>query len=486
MSKNKTNFENTVLARFPSIVKVWEYTTAKGKAVVSCIEGHKWQLIPTNLLSRGNGSICPVCSNNTQYKLVDGLATFTRAKTHSDFTDEIRSINPDVQVLGKYTGAHLPVELGCKCGYKWKIIPTNLLTRHNEAFCSKCVDKWAKYRTDIHTAAAKIQVKYPELELLEYSGRVKECVVKSSACGHQFTSWFSNLVQGKGYRCNTCIPVYGRSKNEMALEQYIRSIYSGWVEVNDRTIIKPKELDIVIPDLGLAIEYNSPYTHHDKDHLYKTSACEAMGFRLIQVNEDEWQTKQAIVKSRIASVLGSTYRLGARSCTLQKIGFPGQFLEDNHIQGAGAPSPINYGLFLQEELVAVMTFGKPRFNFNYDYELIRYCSLTGVTIAGGASRLLKAFRKEHPGVSILSYSDKRWSTGALYKTIGFEYSHTSVPSYAYYKNGTKLSRFQCQKHLLEEKFAEVYDSALTEGQIMELAGYNRMYDCGTDVWILKA
>ena len=210
-----------------------------------------------------------------------------------------------------------------------------------------------------------------------------------------------------------------------------------------------------------------------------------MGFRLIHINEDEWQTKQAIVKSRIESLLGASLVIGARKCSVRKINFPGEFLEANHIQGAGAPTNYNYGLFLQDELVAVMTFGKPRFSTLCEYELIRYCSLTGVTIAGGASKLLKAFIQDYPNRSILSYSDKRWSVGNLYKSLGFQLDHTSSPGYAYYKNSIKLSRFQCQKHKLEALFPEYYDPALTEGQIMELAGYSRMYDCGTDVWVLR-
>ena len=46
---------------------------------------------------------------------------------------------------------------------------------------------------------------------------------------------------------------------------------------------------------------------------------------------------------------------------------------------------------MKNQLVAVMTFGKPRFNKNYEYELIRYATKSGYHILGGAGKLLKYF-----------------------------------------------------------------------------------------------
>lgn len=486
MSAKQVFKDKVLLKSGTDITEVYEYTSAKQTAIVGCRQGHRWQLIPSNLLSRGNGSTCPICSNNNKYCVVDGVAVFVKTKTSSTFSEELAKINTEAELVDEYSGAHVPVTLSCKkCKHTWSAIPTNILTRGTDAFCSVCVDKHAKYKTTLEGACAKIHNVYPDLTVLEYNGSGKECVVKDSACGHTYTSWYSNLAQAKGYRCPICVPDYGRSKNEVAIGDYISKVYSGWVEFNDRSLIKPKELDIVLPELGLAIEYNSAYTHEDKDHLYKTTAVEGLGFRLIQINEDEWKTKTDIVKSRLLSVLGGTYSLGARECKVCKIGFPADFLDANHIQGRGGPTSINYGLFLQEELVAVMTFRTPRFDNTCDYELIRYCSLTGVTVTGGAGKLLKAFLREYPGVSVLSYSDRRWSTGGLYKSLGFSYSHSSPPGYAYYKNNIKLSRFQCQKHMLQDKFPDVFDPKLSEHEIMKLAGFNRMYDCGTDVWILN-
>lgn len=480
----KEKFTLKVLEKFPEVRGVLSYTNAKTPAVLECRQGHRWQVVPSNLISRGSGGQCPACNNTPGYSDVGGVLVFIKRKTSAGFEAQLHDINPQVSLVGEYLGAHSSVTLKCHNQHTWTAIPTNLLARPAEATCPHCVDKRSSSKQTLEAAQAKIQAKYPQLQLLEYTKASVECAVIDTQCGHQFTSWYANLVQGRGYRCTTCVPEYGTSKNEVAIAEWIQQQYGGWIERNDRTIIKPKELDLVLPELALAIEYNSPYTHRDKDHLQKLQLVEAAGFRLLQINEDEWTTKQHIVKAKLSSILGKNMVVGARKCELQSIQFPSEFLDQNHLQGRGQPTPHNYGLFFGGELVAVMTFAKPRFNPNYSWELVRYCTLGGVTVAGGAGRLLKAFQNLHPGESILSYSDRRWSQGDLYKSLGFLHLHSSQPGYAYYKANAKLSRYACQKHLLEAKFPQFWDPLLAEHEIMQLAGYIRMYDCGTDVWIL--
>jgi hypothetical protein len=214
-------------------------------------------------------------------------------------------------------------------------------------------------------------------------------------------------------------------------------------------------------------------------HLNKTLAVEDFGYRLIHISEYAWQNKRDIVISRIDSLLGITHKIPARKCVLKEINWPREFLEKNHIQGAGSPTSYNLGLFFQDNLVAVMTFSKPRFSDKADYELVRYCSSLGTTVIGGASKLFK----KAPRGTIISYADRQWSQGGIYKTLGFTHTHDTVPGYYYLKNGEYLSRYQCQKHKLETKFPEHFSQTKTESEIMKLAGYHKVYDCGSKVYI---
>jgi hypothetical protein len=101
---------------------------------------------------------------------------------------------------------------------------------------------------------------------------------KCIKCGNEFEqNIHKNQINGKiEYvpRCLNCYPhLSGYSFLEKELVDFIKSIYNGEIITNNRKILKGKELDIVLPELNLAIEFNGIYWHSLKDknyHLNKT------------------------------------------------------------------------------------------------------------------------------------------------------------------------------------------------------------------------
>ena len=160
-----------------------------------------------------------------------------------------------------------------------------------------------------------------------------------------------------------------------------------------------------------------------------------------------------------------------------------KFMDSNHLQGY-VRSKICYGLYFNDELVSLMSFGRARYSKN-QYELLRFCNKLNTAVIGGASKLFKHFIKEHNPDDIISYSHKDKFTGNVYKQLGFEYSHSSDPSYYYTNDYINFeSRLKYQKHKLP-LILQQFDPALTEWQNMQNNGYDRIWDCGNDVWVWK-
>lgn len=318
---------------------------------------------------------------------------------------------------------------------------------------------------------------------------------KCVRCGCEFEQHFhsTNFADSSYYipQCPSCFPKEGGiSMEEKDFILFLKEIYHGEIIENSRLIIQPFELDAYFPELKIAFEFDGLYWHSEKKkdskyHLKKTEECELHGIRLVHVFEDEWIRHKNIVKDRICSILGiRRQRIYARKCVVKEIdsSVSNEFLNKNHLQG-GDSSPIRYGLFYNNELVSVMTFEKPRFNKNYDWELVRFASKIGVQVIGGASKLLACFRHQHSG-SIISYADRRYSDGKLYESIGFSKMDYSTPNY-FWTNGMKrYSRYQCQKHKLSTLLGELYNENLSEVENMQLNGYIRIYDCGNIVYVL--
>ena len=294
-------------------------------------------------------------------------------------------------------------------------------------------------------------------------------------------------------RCWHCYPnmnKQGQSYKEKEVLDFVKSIYDGEIIPNAHGIIGRKELDIYLPEKHLAIEFDGFYWHSEqkgKDesyHLNKTNACADKGIRLIHIFEDEWKEKKEIVEDRIRSILGiGQTRIFARKCDVMELDSKtaNEFLEQNHLQG-GDNSSIRYGLYHGDELVSVMTFGKPRFSKSYDWELIRFASKCGCNVVGGASKLLNHFRSNHSG-SIVSYADRRHSDGNLYEKLGFMQVGVSKPNYWYVRGGEKLSRYACQKHRLKDVLGDAFDQNLSEFENMSLNGWTRVHDCGNMVFV---
>lgn len=330
----------------------------------------------------------------------------------------------------------------------------------------------------------------------QYEGREKEYRWKCVKCGNEFKQKIYGTglgVDGQVPRCEKCFPNHTSSIAEQEVVEFIKSVYCGEILTKVQTILENrKELDVYLPEKHFAIEFDGLYWHskqNGKDasyHLLKTEECLKHGIHLIHIFEDEWMHKKKIVKDRLLSILGSIEkRIFARKCAIRDIcsGESNTFLEENHLQGADNSS-IRYGLFYNNELVSVMTFGKPRFDNNHNYELIRFASKKEYNVIGGASRLLRYFRNNHNG-SIVSYADRRYSDGTFYEKIGFVLKGISQPNYWYVKNNEKLSKYACQKYKLLALLGDGFDASLSERENMIKNGYDVIYDCGNLIFELK-
>lgn len=301
-----------------------------------------------------------------------------------------------------------------------------------------------------------------------------------------------NHMQGKG--CPKCSG--SQSKAEVALLEWIRGELSG-VEVLERcrSAIPPYELDIYVPSLRVAIEFNGLYWHSaDKSsdgefrnkHLQKFQRCQEAGIRLVQIREDRWVDRQEICRSIIANALHLPMRKeNARDCELVEMKSIDamNFLIENHLDGAVKAS-VSLGLRLDGEVLSVMTFAKPRYSVDADWELVRFASKPLVRVRGAAGKLMAAFRASNPG-SVVSYCNLEYGSGGVYRAIGMKQVSQSRPGYLWAKNGQRVySRYQTQKHKLSA-LLPVFDPLLSESENMFANGFRRYWDSGNFVFMTQ-
>jgi len=328
-----------------------------------------------------------------------------------------------------------------------------------------------------------IKINYNEITITNY------CKTHNKFQINRYNLYNRVIVGGFENICILCNPI---SENSSIKENELRNFINNELNIYTNKIkINGKEIDIYIPSHKIGIEFNGLYWHSDlhKDsnyHFNKTKDCEEQGIQLLHVFEDEWIFRKEIVKSIINSKLGLyDDKIYARKTKVLEIidnKLIREFLNTNHLQGF-VGSSVKLGLFHENELVSVMTFGKKRIamgsktSLDGEYEMLRFCNKLNTQIVGGASKLLKYFIKTYNPKYITSFADRRYSNGDLYKNLEFKYVGNTLPNYWYFKTNEMVRhyRFGFRKDVLVR---EGFNKEKTEREIMIERGYLRIYDCG--------
>lgn len=455
------------------------YKSNKDDVIIICPEHGEFKISPKEHIKSTMG--CPECYKQSRLSS-DNFLDYFKEK-HGDRFDYSKSV---------YNGAHNDIIVTCRKHGDFAVTPTNHIIRDNGG-CFKCscnysptTEEWIERSMAVHGD------KY-DYTKSEYKTANDTTIITCPIHG-DFEIVARQHTRGQG--CPKCSHTI--SKQEMELHEYIRSILDKNIDIitNNREVLGGKEIDIYIPSKKIGIEYDGLYWHSDairddKEHLlYKTKLCEDDGIRLIHIYADEWLMKKDICKSRLRSILGCIEnRVYGRKCNVKSISYNEikDFLNENHIQGS-VISKYNYGLYYNNELLSVMSFGGLRKNLGSKhkdgvYEMLRFCNKLGYNVIGGAGKLLSYFIKDVKPLEIISYADRRWSDGNLYKKLGFDFVRDTDVNYYYIVDNMRKNRFGFRKDVLISKYGCPKD--MTEKEFCISKGWYRVYDCGCKLYSMK-
>ena len=289
----------------------------------------------------------------------------------------------------------------------------------------------------------------------------------------------------KGHGCPKCIGIISKEEDE------ISELFNGInILRNSRSIIKPYELDIYSPNHKLAIEYNGIYWHsysylastiNKFKHYDKHEICAKLGIKLLQITDHEWKNQKEIVKSMILSSIGKSNRIFARKCELIELTNDefNEFMKRTHFQGK-TNTNVKIGLINNGNLVCAMGLNKHN---KYEWEISRYSNELNTNVIGGASKILANFIIKNKPKTIMSYANRRYSVGNLYKAIGFKLISVVDPNYFYTKGNKIFSRQTFQKHKLI-KLLNNFNDQLSESQNMFNNGFKKYWDAGHYKYLL--
>lgn len=255
------------------------------------------------------------------------------------------------------------------------------------------------------------------------------------------------------------------------------------------------KVDLYSEEKKIAIDINPTVTHNTqfnpfhpqgKSHISTTyhfnraKIAEENGWFLYQIFD--WDDEVKVLR-QLKSLFGINDRVYARNCELKVVNKieANLFFDKWHSQ-CRAESMINYGLYYNNNLISVMSFGRARFNKNAQYELIRYAG-SDVNVVGGASKLLKAFIKDYNPDSILTYSDYAKSQGKVYSKIGFKFFGYAGLTALYAPLNKEGIAYKTQRASREyNKYGKEFNSCK---EYFNSKHWYRINDAGNKIWIWK-
>ncbi len=455
-----------------------EYVNTTHKVCIICpIHGEFWQSPATHF--KGG---CKKCGDAK-------MAKKQKKKSKESFVFRAKKVHGDKYDYSKVEYILMRKKVCIICpthGEFWQTPDHHLQGRG----CKKCqyadIKKAKSFNSEVFIKQAKKvhgdKYDYSKVEYI--NAKEKVCII----CPTHGEFWQIAEVHAYiGCGCPKCANV--ESQGEVDLSEYIKSL-GVKVETRNRKILgNGWELDIVIPDYKIAIEFNGLYWHTMKDrnyHLEKTKLAAAAGYRLIHIWEDQWRDRQDVVKRFIRNLFVDSKRIGARQCewTLLTNEQANDFHDKYHIQGKCKGHDENFGLLYEGRLAAVASFAfrEGRYKSDMIRTLVRYSA--NASVMGGLSKILK-----HSGYEIVvTHSDNCMFDGKLYEHSGFQKVEVQKPDYMYVVNGKRVNKSNFQKAKIIKRFGNKFPElhmGMTEREMTELIGVPRIYDCGKTKWIWK-
>lgn len=278
--------------------------------------------------------------------------------------------------------------------------------------------------------------------------------------------------------------------------RFIELLENYWYNIEKEFPLESYSFDIKVWNVLLEI---NPFPFHNSTrcphwapktptyHYNKLRLARDNWYRCIMLRDwDDW--------SKIPYLLdGNKETIYARKCEVRQTSYEEchQFFEGYHLQGDTKKNKNNIyvWLYYDNQLVECMSFGQPRYNKNYEWEILRLCTHKDYRVVWWADKIFKYFLNLTNANSVISYCDMSKFDWKVYEQLGFNLLKWNKPSKHWYNDKEDISRQHITDNLLRQRwydqiFGESYGKGTNNDELMKQRGYVEIYDCGqaTFIW----
>jgi len=267
------------------------YSNSRTKLLIRCDKEHEYSATFNHFQK---GQRCPICS----LKIVGG-----KLKHSYDYIKSyIENVKGYTLISSTYENKRTKLSIVCDNNHTFDMRFNNFQQGQRCPICA--IERVAtSSRLLFNSVKAFIEDEGYALLSNSYVNNHTKLLLRCPE-GHEYSVAFNSFQQGT--RCPECAGTI--SKGERELSQFVESFGISIVK-NDRTqIVNPKtgynlELDIWIPSMNKAIEYNGLYWHslvgRESNDKTKAKQCRQLGIDLLIVSDEQWNNYKEMEMKRI-------------------------------------------------------------------------------------------------------------------------------------------------------------------------------------------
>lgn len=287
----------------------------------------------------------------------------------------------------------------------------------------------------------------------------------------------------------TMMERYGKSARVSKINEAFASFLDAHcIQYTMEHYLKGKWYDFYLPDKNIVIEIDPTYTHNavgnhwgsplpNDYHIAKTNLAKEFGLRCIHIFDwDDWD--------KIIDLITDRKPIYARQCKIYKLNstITNSFLKGYHLQSTCRGQLLSLGLVYNDDLVQVMTFGKPRYDKKYNVELLRLATKAGYQVVGGASKLFSYATKQIELSNIISYCNVSKFSGSVYEQMGMKLVRITEPQEIWSRDSDYVTANYLRQRGYDQIFHSSYGKGTSNEQLMLENHWLPIYDCGQYVF----
>lgn len=335
------------------------------------------------------------------------------------------------------------------------------------------------------------------------TNKTKETMIEKYGVSHPMLSnkIKEKLIQtnlekyGVPYYCmtDTCRNANGFTISRIN-QKFSEKLKENNIEHKLEFVINNESFDFKLLNDNILIEINPTYTHNS------TKNCWFNNYEKPPINSNYHYNKSLLAKqnnyhcihifdwddkNKIIEMLKPKEIIAARKCKIKEVSLneTKEFLNKYHLQNSCNNQTIKLGLYYNDKLVQLITFGKPRYNKNYEYELLRLCSKSNYKIIGGSEKIFKYFIETYKPRSIISYCDNSKFSGLVYSKLGFELLSYGKPAKHWFNGKRHITNNLLRQRGFDQLFDTNYGKGTNNEELMKQYGFVEIYDCGQSTYV---